>query len=244
MGSKFDLPPQLQETLLVHSKEFAPVHKKRMDQWLKFQFETRQQAKQMKMEKKMEGLLEENIVMFYFFEQFNSPRFWKTAAVARNKLAQMRGNKLEAVKEQILIAYLGLNIGKAHHPWSEKRGTVSYTFTLDELFEHFVSTVLPLVNELKSKGKLPTKPPLNFPSAPETRTVGTTSELGEDLFKIDKDRRQKIRSDTYKEIDTREAEGKGDMLSEKQDKDEPEIDNKLVKRKVKINMMFEQVGNS
>ena len=88
-----------------------------------------------------------------------------------------------------------------------------YTFTLDELFEHFVLTVLPLVNELKRKGKLPDKPPLNFPSAPETRAVGTTSKLGEDLFKIDEDRRQKIRSDTYKEIDTREAEEKGDILS-------------------------------
>ena len=164
--------------------------------------------------------------------------------MARKKLAEMRGNKLEATKEQILIVYLGQGITKAHHPWSEKRGSVSYTFTVDELFEHFVLTVLPLVNEMKRKGKLPTKPPLNFPSSPETRTVGTTSELGEDLFKIDEERRQKIRSDTYQDFDTREAEGKGDMLSEKQDKVAPEINNKLVKQKFKIEMMFEQVGNS
>ena len=83
MGSKFDLPPELQETLLIHSKEFAPVHKKRMDQWLKFQFENRQEAEHAKMEKKMEGLQEGNIVIVYFFEQFHSPRFWKTAATAR-----------------------------------------------------------------------------------------------------------------------------------------------------------------
>ena len=99
--------------------------------------------------------------------------------------------------------------------------------------------VLPLVDKLKHKGKLPTKPPLDFPSLPETRTVGTTSKLGEDLFKIDEERRQKIRSDTYKEIDTRKAEGKGDMLSEKQDEVAPEINNKLVKRKFEIEMMFE-----
>ena len=243
MGSKFDLPLELQETLLIHSKEFAPVHKKRMDQWLKFQFKARQEAEQMKLEKKMEGLLEENIVIVYLFEQFHSPRFWKTGAVARKKFKEMRGNKLEAVKEQILIAYLGLGIEGAHHPWSEKQGTTTHTFTADELFEHFVLTVLPLVNELKRKGKLPTKPPLNFPSSPETMTCGTTSELGQDLFKIDEERQQKLISDTYKTIDAREAEGKGDMLSDKQDTVAPEIDNNLVKRKFKIEMMFEQVGN-
>jgi hypothetical protein len=156
----------------------------------------------------------------------------------------MRGNKLEAVKEQLSIAYLGLGIEGAHHPWSEKQGTVAYTFTVDELFEHFVLTVLPLVNELKRKGKLPTEPPLNVPSSPETMTCGTTSELGEDLFKMDKERRQKLKIDVYKEIDVREGEGKGDMLSEKQDIVAPEINNNLVKKKFKIEMMFEQVGNS
>ena len=30
MGSKFDLPPELQETLIIHAKEFAPTHKKMM----------------------------------------------------------------------------------------------------------------------------------------------------------------------------------------------------------------------
>ena len=91
MGSKFDLPLELQETLLIHSKEFAPVHKKRMDQWLKFQFKARQEAEQMKLEKKMEGLLEENIVIVYLFEQFHSPRFWKTGAVARKNSRRCEG---------------------------------------------------------------------------------------------------------------------------------------------------------
>ena len=55
MGSKFDLPPELQETLIIHAKEFAPVHKKRMDKWLECQFEARQQAEEMKMNKQLEG---------------------------------------------------------------------------------------------------------------------------------------------------------------------------------------------
>ena len=61
---------------------------------------------------------------------------------------------------------------------------------------------------------------------------------------MDKEDRQKITSDTYKEIDKREAEGKGDMLAENQDTVAPEIDNHLVRKKSKIEMMFQQVGNS
>ena len=69
-------------------------------------------------------------------------------------------------------------------------------------------------------------------------------ELGEDLFKINKERGQKLRSDTYETINAREAEGNGDVLSEKQDTVAPEIDNSVAKRKFKMEMMFEQVGNS
>ena len=126
MGSKFDLPLELRETSLIHSKEFVPVHKKRMDQCLKFQFEARQEAEQMRLEKKTEGLLEENIVIVCLFEKNHPPRFWKTGAVARNKFKEIRGNKLEAVKKQILIAYLSLGIKGAHHLWSEKQGTTMY----------------------------------------------------------------------------------------------------------------------
>ena len=61
---------------------------------------------------------------------------------------------------------------------------------------------------------------------------------------MDEERRQKLKIDVYKEIDVREGEGKGDMLSEKQDIVAPEINKNLAKKKFKIEMMFEQVGNS
>ena len=51
MGSKFDLPSKLQETLMIHAKEFAPAHKKRTKKWLAIQFEARQRAEEVKLKK-------------------------------------------------------------------------------------------------------------------------------------------------------------------------------------------------
>jgi hypothetical protein len=51
MGSKFDLPSELQETLVIHAKEFAPAHKKRTKKWLAIQFEARQRAEEVKLNK-------------------------------------------------------------------------------------------------------------------------------------------------------------------------------------------------
>ena len=80
-----------------------------------------------------------------FFEQFHSPRCWKTVAQARGKYNEMTANKLEAVKEQILIRYLGLGIKEAHHPWSKGQ----HTYTVDELLDHLMKNVIPLESELK-----------------------------------------------------------------------------------------------
>ena len=59
----------------------------------------------------------------------------------------MTGNKLEAVKEQILIRYLGLGIKEAHHPWSKGQ----HTHTADELLAHFMNKVISLESELKRR---------------------------------------------------------------------------------------------
>ena len=48
--------------------------------------------------------------------------------------------RLAAVKEQILIRYLGLGWVDAHHPWSKD----GHTYSTAELMEHFVQVVLPL----------------------------------------------------------------------------------------------------
>ena len=54
MGSKFDLPSELQETLIIHAKEFAPTHKKRTKKWLAVQFEARRRAEEITLKKTKE----------------------------------------------------------------------------------------------------------------------------------------------------------------------------------------------
>ena len=116
-----------------------------------------------------------------------------------------------------------------------------YTYTADEFFDHLIKTVIPLVSELKQQQKLPREAPLNFPSAPEKMTLGTTSALGEELFMIDEEQWQKARDEANEEIDKRETSGKGDMLEKKQDIVAPKIDGILVKKTFRIEMTFEEM---
>ena len=53
----------------------------------------------------------------------------------------------------------------------------------DELFKHLVELAIPLYVDLKRKGKLPTVAPLKLPCPPNVATLGTMSELGNDLYK-------------------------------------------------------------
>ena len=55
-----------------------------------------------------------------FWEQYHSPRCWTTASMAMSVYNQLKSEtaRLNAVKEQILIRYLGLGWEDAHHPWS------------------------------------------------------------------------------------------------------------------------------
>ena len=52
-----------------------------------------------------------------------------------------------------------------------------------ELFEHLVETANPLYVDFKRKGKLPTVAPLKMPCTPNVATLGTMSELGNDIYK-------------------------------------------------------------
>ena len=51
------------------------------------------------------------------------------------------------------------------------------------IFEHLVETAILLCVDLKRKGKLPTMAPLKLTCPPNVATLGTMSELGNDLYK-------------------------------------------------------------
>ena len=57
---------------------------------------------------------------------------------------------------------------------------------------------------------------MNIPALSEQMTLGTTSELRENLFIIDEEQRQTARDEANKEIDKIETRGKGAMLEQKQ----------------------------
>jgi len=72
--------------------------------------------------KKPDITQEEYIVAIEFWEQYHSPHSWTTAIIAISVYDQMKSEtaRLNAVKKQILICYLGLGWKDAHQPWLSK----------------------------------------------------------------------------------------------------------------------------
>ena len=142
------------------------------------QFKKRRRKEQILLDKKYASAKEEHIVALYFHEQYHSPRCWKTVREAKQiyNILKSESARLAAVKEQILIRYLGLGWAKAHHPWSRD----GETFTSDTLFKHLLNVVIPLRNELD----VPPEPPLNVPDLPDVTNLGTVSELAERMKEV------------------------------------------------------------
>ena len=113
----------------------------------------------------------------YLHQQYNSPRCWLTERQAFDEFEKLsyKKDRLLAVKEQILMRYLGLGWTEAHHPWS-KKGHVSYS--ADELFDHVINVVLPLADT----HKVPDEPPLELPGLPSNlKHIGTRAQNCVDL---------------------------------------------------------------
>ena len=124
------------------------------------QRERRFEKKKAARDKKLEGEITQVIANSYLWQQFDSPRCCKSSKEAFHIFNDLNSKtaKLQFVKEQILIRYLGLGWTKAYHPWSRNK----HVFSPSELMEHFVKVVLPLENtEL-----VPDAPPMNLPGLP------------------------------------------------------------------------------
>ena len=86
---------------------------------------------------------------------------------------------LDVVKYQFHILYIGLGIEEAHHVYSKD----DHTYTAYKLFEHLAETAILLYDDLKRKGKLLTLAPLKLPCPPNVATLGTMSELYNNIYK-------------------------------------------------------------
>jgi len=112
----------------------------------------------------------------WLYQQYYSPRFWKTPKKAMDEFAKIEAhtNQKKFVKEQIHIVYLGLGFEEAWHPWSRD----GYEFTAVELLEHFVKVCLPLVKTRK----IPEHPPMEHPRLPELPVLGTLASDIADFY--------------------------------------------------------------
>jgi hypothetical protein len=78
----------------------------------------------------------------YLYQFFFSPRCWKTVCQALDEFEKLtsKKDKIEFVKEQIIIRYLGLGWDRAHHPWSKNK----HQYTALDLLKHLYEVVIPL----------------------------------------------------------------------------------------------------
>ena len=100
---------------------------------------------------------------------------------------------MEAVKEQILIQYLGLGWVDTHHPWSKNNNT----YTSEVLFQHLIKVIIPLAKKLK----VPAEPPLDIPNLPQMVQLGTKSSLAEENEQESNERLIKIKMDAMAELE-------------------------------------------
>jgi hypothetical protein len=169
VGLFHELPIEPQDSLVVTSKRNAPESRQILRELFWMQREHCFEKKQAARDKKVEGEMAQVMANSYLWQKYDSPQCCKSATEAFdlfNKLIS-KSAKLQFVKEQILIWYLGLGWAKAYHPWSRNK----HVFSPTELMEHFVKVVMPLANT----EVVPDVPPMNLPGLPSLPTLGTVA---------------------------------------------------------------------
>ena len=229
LGMFHQLPCELQETLIQTSRENAMKTRQSFDNALQKQRVARQEKEELVMKKKLDRAKEDYIVAMYFYEQYHSPRCWTTVekAMAEYNELESESKKLKAVKEQILIRYIGLGWDKAHHPWSHDK----VSFTAHQLFHHLINIVIPLADKLG----IPPGPPLTLPSAPTVPTLGTKADIDMTENSSFAEQVSTLKISAIEERADREKKGQGDKYEEWQQYSMPKIDDLVG---FKIEMLF------
>lgn len=178
---------------------------------------------------KLQASKDEHLQNSFLWQQWNSPRCWRTADQAREEFGRLKAKKwkVKFVKEQILIRYLGLGWDDAHHPWSKN----GYTFSAEELLEHLINVVIPLENT----EVVPDRPPINLPTRARPYKVGTLSNDAKRLDNSRLDVEEQLRLEAATERDRLEASGVGDQLNEMQEASWPW---QKIKKGFKIDVLF------
>jgi hypothetical protein len=147
----------------------------------------------------------------YLWQQFDSPWCCKSSKEVFDIFNELnrKSAKLQFVKEQILIWYLGLGWIKAYHPWLKNK----HIFLPSELMEHFVMVVLPL----EDTEVVPDALPMNLPRLPSLPELGTVAH---DVFALEEDNNNaglQLRINAMVERERLEDSGFSDLLMEIQE---------------------------
>jgi len=230
LGSFHMLHPKLQDSLLQTSRKNAKKHGARFDAALKRQEDLKREKMELLLAKKLEDKGSNFLENLYLWDQWHHEKCWHTKEEANDQFKALTSKtaKLKAVKDQLLIRYLGLGWVEAYHPWS-RNGT---DFSPDYLFKFLVDVVIPL----KDEKVVPDEPPVDLPAPPEMPTLGTTSCDADGFDENYNERVETFKQKWRSERDSRMERGEGDKWSKMQKDAPPKIDSSL--KNYEIEMLF------
>jgi hypothetical protein len=231
LGTFHSLCEELQDSLVSICKKNSKRQRKDFNEAVERQRAARAEKAKLIEAQKEDASKASFIQASYLHQQKKSPRCWQTVeqAIVEYEKLKTKKDKLRCVKEQILIRYLGCGWGEAHHPWSRK----GKQYEPSELFEHFVTKVIPM----EATHAVPDKPPINLPKRPDELKIGTKSAGLIDLDNTLLAKEDRIRIEAMKERDRLEGNGFGDQLMEMQESSWPV--ERILDDGFKIDMCFE-----
>ncbi len=153
-GAFHTLPEKLQDSLLAIAKKNGNRSRRQFTALLRRQQEARAAKAANAIAMKLQSTEKNLINISYLYQKYFSPRCWRTVCQALDEFEKLtlKKEKIECVKEQILIRYLGLGWEEAHHPWSKNK----HIYTASELLKHLCEVVIPL-QDVK---EVPDQPPI------------------------------------------------------------------------------------
>jgi hypothetical protein len=228
LGSFHLLHKKLQNSLLETARRTTKKVGQRFDAALQRQEDTKLEIRELLLEKKLDDKGSNFLENLYLWDQWHHEKCWHTEAEANEQYNALTSKcaKLRAVKDQLLIRYLGLGWTEAYHAWSLN----GIDYSPLHLFKFLVEVVIPLEGEKE----VPAEPPIDLPAPPDMPTLGKTAYDANQLSDMHNDRVKAFKEKWRNERDNRMERGEGDKWSKMQRDAPPNVDKTLVGYKIEI----------
>ena len=232
IGSFHMLPFELQQSMFTVSIKYVPKPRVDMEKVLFGQQGKKQRWEDFAREKKIIASKDDYIIALYYHENFASAACWKTVNQVDQEIERLHSvsSKLNAMKEQIRIRFLGFLWCCLYTTWSYK-GTVK---SPESLAGHLKN----IIKEETSR-PIPNKPLTNLTSQ---KHVPTFCTFYKHVIAMDCSRSKKYHGFKYyvsEILYDRESDGFGDRYMEIQTVSIPAVDHSLVSKNIEI--LFELI---